>query len=64
MTNFCPRILKVVCPNCSAIRTKLGGNYLTANIFESGPMSTNAMKMFGQLASHPKLLIWSKLSPG
>ena len=38
--------------------------YLTANIFESGPMAANPMKIFGQLARHPKLLIGSKLSLG
>ena len=35
---------------------------LTANIFESGPMPTP--RKFGQLASHPKLLIGSELRLG
>ena len=35
--------------------------YITANIFESGPMPT---PIFRQLASHPKFLVGSKLSLG
>ena len=35
-----------------------------ANIFESGPMPTNPMKLFSRVASNTKLLIWSKLCLG